>query len=230
MKTRQIAIDGVASSGKSTIGRILAENLGYEFIDSGLLYRLATFFAIEKNLNYDNFKFALDRVEIDIENGKLFVNGKEFNTELLRTQSVDTLVSPVSADPTIRDKVTEHLRKIASNKNVVMVGRDIGSVVLKDAFLKIFLTATLEERALRRFKELISKGVNVTFKEVYENLKTRDMIDSGRSVAPLTIPKDAYVIDTTDLTIDEVIKLILTFLKGKEYALQHSQSHSDSLF
>lgn len=230
MKTRQIAIDGVSSSGKTTVGKIVAERLGYEFIDSGLLYRLATKIVIDKNLPKEKYAEALLGASIDIVNGKVLLNEKEVPIEELRSKEVDELVSPVSEDPKVREEITDLLRKIASSKNVVMVGRDIGSVVLKDAFLKVFLTATLEERANRRFKELFLRGENITFEEVYENLKKRDVIDSTREVAPLKVPEDAYVIDTTMLSIEEVVTLIFEFIKGKEYALRNSQNYSDTLF
>ncbi|BAL80564.1 (d)CMP kinase [Caldisericum exile] len=230
MKTRKIAIDGVASSGKSTIGKILAERLNYEFIDSGFLYRLATLIALEKDLKKGEYSLAVTDFNVDIKDGKIFLDGDEVPLTKLRDKNIDALVSPVSEDSTVREVITKELQRISEEKNVVMVGRDIGSVVLPDAFLKIFLTATLEERASRRFKELILQGVNTTFEEVYENLKMRDIIDSSRSVAPLTIPKDAYVIDTTNLKIDEVITLIMEFIRGKEYALRNSKNYSDSLF
>ncbi|MGB9794079.1 MULTISPECIES: (d)CMP kinase [Caldisericum] len=230
MKTRKIAIDGVASSGKSTVGRILAERLNYEFIDSGLLYRLATLNVVLKGLKKEEYPLAVSDFNVDIKEGKIFLNGNEVSLSKLRDKSIDVLVSPVSEDPAVREVITKELQRIADKSNVVMVGRDIGTVVLPNAFLKIFLTATLEERASRRFKELILKGVDTTYQEVYENLKMRDIIDSSRSVAPLTVPEDAYVIDTTNLTIDEVITLIMEFIKGKEYALRNSQNYSDSLF
>ena len=230
MKTRQIAIDGVSSSGKTTVGKIVAERLGYEFIDSGLLYRLATKIVLDRELPKERYAEALNGVSVDIVEGTIIVDGSVFPMDLLRTKEVDELVSPVSEDPKVREEITDLLRKIASSKNVVMVGRDIGSVVLKDAFLKVFLTATLEERANRRFKELFLKGENITFEEVYENLKKRDIIDSTREVAPLKVPEDAYVIDTTMLSIEEVVTLIFEFIKGKEYALRNSQNYSDTLF
>ncbi len=230
MKTRQIAIDGVSSSGKTTVGKIVAERLGYEFIDSGLLYRLATKIVLDRELPKERYAEALNGVSVDIVEGKIIVDGSVFPMDLLRTKEVDELVSPVSEDPKVREEITDLLRKIASSKNVVMVGRDIGSVVLKDAFLKVFLTATLEERANRRFKELFLRGENITFEEVYENLKKRDVIDSTREVAPLKVPEDAYVIDTTMLSIEEVVTLIFEFIKGKEYALRNSQNYSDTLF
>jgi len=230
MKTRQIAIDGVSSSGKTTVGKIVAERLGYEFIDSGLLYRLATKIVLDRELPKEKYAEALLGASIDIVNGKVLLNEKEVPIEELRSKEVDELVSPVSEDPKVREEITDLLRKIASSKNVVMVGRDIGSVVLKGAFLKVFLTATLEERANRRFKELFLRGENITFEEVYENLKKRDVIDSTREVAPLKVPEDAYVIDTTMLSIEEVVTLIFEFIKGKEYALRNSQNYSDTLF
>mgnify|MGYP000985099699 CR=1 FL=1 len=230
MKTRQIAIDGVSSSGKTTVGKIVAERLGYEFIDSGLLYRLATKIVLDRELPKEKYAEALLGASIDIVNGKVLLNEKEVPIEELRSKEVDELVSPVSEDPKVREEITDLLRQIASSKNVVMVGRDIGSVVLKDAFLKVFLTATLEERANRRFKELFLRGENITFEEVYENLKKRDIIDSTREFAPLKVPEDAYVVDTTMLSIEEVVTLIFEFIKGKEYALRNSQNYSDTLF
>ena len=230
MKTRQIAIDGVSSSGKTTVGKIVAERLGYEFIDSGLLYRLATKIVLDKELPKERYAEALNGVSVDIVNGKVIVDGSSFPIKLLRSKAVDELVSPVSEDPKVREEITDLLRQIASSKNVVMVGRDIGSVVLKDAFLKVFLTATLEERANRRFKELFLKGENITFEEVYENLKKRDIIDSTREIAPLKVPEDAYVVDTTMLSIEEVVILIFEFIKGKEYALRNTENCIDTLF
>ncbi len=227
---RNIAIDGDSGSGKSTVGRSVASKLRFDFIDSGLFYRAATL-AIILSGNAENPKKwveTMNNTEIEYENGKVIINGEETNIDKLRSREVDNLVSPVSTVPEIRSIITEMLRKVANKKNVVMVGRDIGSVVLKDAFLKIYLTATLEERANRRFKELVGKGIKTTFEEVLENLKNRDLIDSTRKTAPLVIPKDAYVIDTTEIGIEEVVKKIMDFYEAKEYAIRNNALHSKS--
>ena len=220
-KNRSIAIDGDSGSGKSTVGKLVAEKLGYEFVDSGLLYRAATFVIISNNLSEEKNKWVslIENTSFDLKSGTVVINGKKIFIEDLRSKKVDFLVSPVSTVKEVRDSVNKILRNIAHSRDVVMVGRDIGSVVLKDAFLKIYLTATIYERANRRFKELIKKGVKTSFEEVLENLKRRDTIDSSRDIAPLTVPNDAYVIDTTNLTAEEVVNRIMQFIRGKEYAL-----------
>jgi cytidylate kinase len=220
-KNRSIAIDGDSGSGKSTVGKLVAEKLGYEFVDSGLLYRAATFVIISDNLSEEKNKWVnlIENTSFDLKNGTVIINGKKISIEDLRNKRVDSLVSPVSTVKEVRDSVNRILKNIAHSRDVVMVGRDIGSVVFKDAFLKIYLTATIHERANRRFKELIKKGVKTSFEEVFENLKKRDTIDSSRDIAPLTVPNDAYVIDTTNLTVEEVVNRIMQFIRGKEYAL-----------
>jgi cytidylate kinase len=149
---------------------------------------------------------------------------------MLHSTEVDALVSPVSAIEGVRLIITDLLRSIALNKSIVMVGRDIGTVVLKDAFLKVYLAATYEERALRRFKELIGKGITISYREVLKNIRERDLIDSSRSYSPLSIANDAYVIDTTNLSVGEVVGKILSFLDGREYALRNSAYNRKTSF
>ncbi len=231
-KNNAVAIDGDSGSGKSTVGKLVAEKLGYEFIDSGLLYRAATFVIIQfkKQNSRDEWVKIIEDTSFDLIENNIVINDKEMPLGNLRSKVVDALVSPVSTIVEVRNLVNKILRRIASNKNVVMVGRDIGSVVLKDAFLKIYLTASLRERANRRFKELVNKGVSITFEEVMQNLRNRDIIDSSRSVAPLLVAKDAYVIDTTNLSIEDVVGKILQFFRGKEYALRDDTRISKSNF
>ncbi len=221
-KNKSIAIDGDSGSGKSTVGKLIAEKLQYDFIDSGLLYRAATFAIIRANLTSEKGKWTnfIENTGFNLKNGKVTINNKQITLEKLRSKEVDDFVSPISTVKEIRDAVNRILRKIASVNNVVMVGRDIGSVVLKDAFLKIYLTADLEERANRRVKELIEKGKRVKFQDVLKNLENRDAIDSSREVAPLVVAKDAYVIDTTNLSVSEVVNKIMQFISGREYALR----------
>ncbi len=223
-ENRAIAIDGDSGSGKSTVGKLIGEKLGYEFVDSGLLYRAATLAVIKEGMEEKKDKWAsiIEKTRFDLNNGKVIMNDKEVSFEKLRSKEVDSLVSPVSTVKEVRESVNNVLRKIASDKNVVMVGRDIGSVVLKNAFLKIYLTANLRERANRRFRELFKKGTKISFEEVMKNLTKRDAIDSSRNIAPLTVANDAYVIDTTNLSVNEVVNKIMQFIKGREYALQNN--------
>lgn len=225
---RQIAIDGGAGSGKTTVGKILAQKLGYIFIDSGLFYRVAAYLIIENGFEENKSKWVsvLRNANVSYNSGRIVVNGVNLDDRILHSKEIDELVSPVSEIEEVRTIITNSLRKVAFDKNVVMVGRDIGTVVLKDAFLKIFLTATDEERASRRFKELASKDINVSYSDVLKNIKERDFIDSSRVYSPLAIAKDAYVIDTTNLSADEVINMINNYLKGREYAIRSSSHHS----
>jgi len=223
-KNRSIAIDGDSGSGKSTVGKILAERLNFLFVDSGLLYRAATFIITSKHKENKPELWSEiiknSSISMDIS-GKVRINNIPVETRDLRSEIVDKWVSPVSTVKEIRSIITDSLRKIASDKNVVMVGRDIGTVVLGDAFLKIYLTASLTERAKRRFLELINKGETITYEDVLENLKKRDIIDSSRDIAPLTVADDALVIDTTNIDANEVVNKIIEFYKGREYAIRN---------
>jgi cytidylate kinase len=218
---KQIAIDGDSASGKTTIGKILAKRLNFTFIDSGLFYRAATYIIIKNRAQAKKTKWVnlILGNKITLKNNSIHINDRKIEEALLHSNDVNNLVSPVSTIPEIRKFITHTLQEIANNKSVVMTGRDIGTVVLKNAFLKIYLTATIEVRAERRFKELLEKETKTSFEEILGNLKNRDVIDSTREDSPLSIANDAFVIDTTSIDEEETIQKILLFMKGKEHAL-----------
>ena len=216
-----IAIDGFSSTGKSSISRKIAKKLDLIHIDTGALYRGVTFFALENCLN--------DSQEIDIKSLfsklndihlefrpnhqvlELYLNGKNINKEI-RELRVSNNVSIVAKQPEIRDFLLDFQRNLAAKGGIIMDGRDIGTVILPHADYKFFITASPEERARRRHLELQHSGVDISREEVYENLKTRDKIDSERAVAPLKKADDAILIDNTLLNKEETIALILSHI------------------
>lgn len=212
---KKIAIDGPAGAGKSTIARIIAEKLGYLYIDTGAMYRAVTLYMIENDISIDDINKItrlMDCMDIRLNKGSIFVNGRDITDEI-RSQKVNKLVSPVSAIPEVREKLVELQRNIASENSVVMDGRDIGSNVLKDADVKIFLTASVEERARRRCQEMVQKGVNVDLNIIIKDISIRDKADSERKLNPLIKADDAVVVDTTGKSIDEVVEIILGIIE-----------------
>ncbi len=216
-----IAIDGYSSTGKSSISKEIAKKLELIHIDTGALYRGITFFALENCLN--------DQQEIDIKSLfsklneinlefvpnnnvlELFLNGKNINQEI-REPRVSNNVSIIAKQPEVRDFLLEFQRNLAAKGGVIMDGRDIGTVILPNADFKFFVTASPEERAKRRFLELQHLGIEASYEEVYQNLVSRDKIDSERDVAPLKQADDAILIDNTNLNKQETIELILSYL------------------
>ena len=216
-----IAIDGYSSTGKSSISKEIAKKLELIHIDTGALYRGITFFALENCLN--------DQQEIDIKSLfsklneinlefvpnnnvlELFLNGKNINQEI-REPRVSNNVSIIAKQPEVRDFLLEFQRNLAAKGGVIMDGRDIGTVILPNADFKFFVTASPEERAKRRFLELQHLGIEASYEEVYQNLVSRDKIDSERDVAPLKQANDAILIDNTNLNKQETIELILSYL------------------
>ena len=217
----QIAIDGPAAAGKSTIAKIVAEQLGYIYIDTGAMYRAITLKAIHEGINMASNEEAgelLLRTQIDLEpsdNGQLvFMDGEEV-TEAIRTQQVTKAVSEMSAHALVRERMVELQRQMAESRGVVMDGRDIGTDVLPNAALKVFMSATVEERAQRRFADNQVRGINTPLGELQEEIAARDKMDSEREVSPLKQAADAIYIDTTDLTIREAAQEILTLAKER---------------
>ena len=218
-----IAIDGPAASGKSTVGMILAQDLGYICLDTGIMYRAVTLAALQRQVSIDDEVLVTDLAEsikIDVlpasvddsRQVDVLIDGMDVTWEI-RTADVNANVSQVSAYKGVRDAMTMQQRRIGKAGKIVMLGRDIGSVVFPDADLKVYLDASVEERARRRFKENIERGEQSDFADILASLQKRDKIDSTRSIAPLTIPENAVVIDTDQLTVEEVVASIKKEIK-----------------
>lgn len=221
MKTVAIAIDGPAGAGKSSLAKALSSKLGYIYIDTGALYRaIGLAFSrkgIDTDLNCDIEK-QLSEISIDIKfiDGvqHVLLNGEDVSEEI-RTPKSSMMASAVSAKPQVRAFLLDMQRDFAKKYNCVMDGRDIGTVVLPDAQVKIFLTASDEERAMRRFKELKEKGTEVTFDEVLADMRQRDYNDSHRAVAPLKPAEDSVIADTTGKNVEESLEMLLHIIKEK---------------
>lgn len=216
-------MDGSAASGKSTIGRRLAENLGYLFLDTGVMYRAIALAALERGIDpHDAHALGelAQSVEIDVKlsapghdgTTTVSVNGVDV-TERLRLPQVEESVSLVSRVPAVREALVRRQREIATQGPIVMAGRDIGTVVLPDADLKVYLDASPEERARRRYAEFAAMGRAVTMQMVLEDIRRRDRIDSERAVSPLRPAEDAVIIDTDGLTQDEVLERVLELVR-----------------
>lgn len=215
MKKIQIAIDGPAGAGKSTIAKIVAEKLGYTYIDTGAMYRAVTYKALKQNIELDDAK-ELEQMVLNTsivlkpsENGQLvFVDGEDVS-EVIRTNEVTANVSQVSAHPNIRQILVEKQQELAAAGGIVMDGRDIGTHVLKEAELKIFMSATVEERAKRRQIDNEKRGIPSSVEQLIEEIAHRDKLDSEREASPLIQAEDAIYLDTTELSISEAAQAIL---------------------
>ena len=214
-----IAIDGPAGSGKSTSAKLIAKKLGYLYIDTGAMYRAITFLASENGAIKDEAKIIElarnSKIELKYNNGEIVVmlNDRDISEEI-RSSQVNASVSDVSKISAVRKLLVEKQREMGEKgQGIVMEGRDIGTVVFPEADVKIFLTASLDIRANRRVKEYAEKGSEVVIEEIKNNLSSRDKIDSSRNDSPLTKAPDAIAIDTTSITIDEQVNLILEQVK-----------------
>ena len=213
-----IAIDGPSASGKSTIAKEIAKKLGFVHIDTGAMYRALAYNCIKKNVDLDDEQTCVNlakNTEIELlENGAVFLNGYNV-TKSIRNDEVSLAASKISQYKEVRKILVKLQQAMASKKGFVMDGRDITSVVLTDAEVKIFQTADIKVRAQRRFQELIDKGLEVDYDEVYDDLVKRDSQDSNRKESLLIKVKDALEIDTTYLSIDESVALIMNFIKER---------------
>ncbi|HEY4694239.1 MAG TPA: (d)CMP kinase [Bellilinea sp.] len=215
VKPSIIAIDGPAASGKSTLGERLAQRIGYLYFDTGLMYRAVTWAALQRfgHVEDEDAISALsEQIVIDVQppscqdgrSADVCIDGKDVTWEVRRTD-VEANVSQVSAYPRVRDAMTQQQRRIGQRGGVVMVGRDIGTVVFPEAELKIYLVATVEERARRRFREITGRGEGADFTLLLAALRKRDAYDSGRKHAPLRPAEDAIILDSEGLSIEEVV-------------------------
>ena len=211
-----IAIDGPAGSGKSTIAKLVAEDLGLVYLDTGAMYRLVTLKALNDGIlgDLDKIKIMLDDLNIDIRENGFYLDDVDVS-EQIRKPVVSDNVSDIAAIREVREKMVDLQRKFSESKNVILDGRDIGTVVFPNADVKIFLVADAKERANRRYKELVAKGENVKIEEIYENILKRDEIDSTRKESPLKKAKDAIEVDTTSKNIEEVKNEILNIVREK---------------
>lgn len=210
----QIAIDGPSGAGKSTIAKAVAKRLGYVYVDTGALYRTVGYAALCEKLdckNADEIALLLKKIKVDLtyDNGvqKVLLNGEDVSTQI-RLPECSMAASAVSAIPAVREFLLNTQRDIATHHNVIMDGRDIGTVVLPNAQVKIFLTASAEKRAQRRFIELCEKGIETTFEEVLEDMKQRDYNDFNRAIAPLKAAEGSILVDTSELDLEQSIHAI----------------------
>lgn len=222
MKTINIAIDGPAGAGKSTIAKMVSAKLGYIYVDTGALYRTAALYITENNIPDENIEKALESADISLKfidgTQRVFLGGRDVS-ELIRTPEISMAASRTSAVPAVRVYLFETQKKIARENNVIMDGRDIGTVVLPDAEVKIFLTASAEERANRRYKELAEKPDCPPYEDILKDIIQRDYQDMHRETAPLRKADDAVLVDTTNLDLEqsaeEIVRIITKRIAGE---------------
>jgi len=214
-KKIKIAIDGPAGSGKSTIAEKLANILKINYLNSGALYRIIGYYLNEQKMDpkdSKNIENILEKLNIEIKNNRYFLDGVDVTTTI-KDSKIGDLASLYSQNNIVRKKVNEIIKQIAEKVSIVVDGRDIGTVVLPDSDIKIYLTASLEERAKRRWNEEKGEKANISFNDILEEIKSRDYNDSNRSIAPLKPARDAIIIDTTNLSIEEVLQKILKIVE-----------------
>lgn len=213
-----VAIDGPAAAGKSTVAKLVAKRLGFTYIDTGAMYRAFTWYCMEKGADCENHNECIQFInEVTIElkpDGTVLCNSIDV-TKAIREPRVSANVSYIASYKEIRLFLVDQQRKMAEKDSVVMDGRDIGTYVLPNADVKIFQIASVETRAIRRYKENMEKGIPCTLDEIREDVKKRDYIDSHRDFAPLTCAEDAITLDTSDMSIEEVVDSIIKIIENK---------------
>ena len=216
-----VAIDGPAGSGKGTVAKLVGEKLGLVNIDTGAMFRCVALKMLQDNIALDdeeNIKKILDSINIELknDNGNLIIllDGNDVSLKI-RTEEVSKFVSPVSTNPMVRRNLLNLQRKVSEGKNIIMEGRDIGTNVFPNADVKIYLDASAEERANRRMKQNEEKGIKISYEEILENIKFRDNNDKTSPVAPLKQADDAVYVDSTNMTIEEVVDKIVEIVKSK---------------
>lgn len=213
----RIAIDGPGGAGKSTIAKMVAEKMNMEYIDTGAMYRAIGWMFSKNNVNTEDsaeVQDVLNRTAIDFDNGKIFLNGEDISGEI-RTPGISKAASVCSKLPEVRSKLVALQREIAEGKSVVMDGRDIGTNVLPNAEVKIFLTADPMVRAKRRYDQLLESGKEADLNSIFEDIKERDYQDTHRELNPLQQAEDAVLLDTSDMTINQVLDEIMKMAEGK---------------
>ena len=216
-----VAVDGTAGSGKGTITKIIANKLNLISIDTGAMYRCVTLECINKNIQYteiEKIKEVLKDINIELrkenEEQLVFLNGEDVTKEII-TPEVDSLVARFAAIKEVRDKITPIQRKMGENANIIMEGRDIGTVVFPNADVKVFLDCSVEERARRRYNQDLEKGIETTYEEVLESIKERHKLETERKIAPLVQATDAVYIDSTGMTIEEEANAVIKVIEEK---------------
>ena len=218
MKTINIAIDGPAGAGKSTIAKMVSKELGYIYVDTGALYRTIALYITENDIADEDIEASLEKAEVSlkfIDGAQRVFLGDRDVSDLIRTPEISMAASRTSAIPAVRAYLFETQQKIARENNILMDGRDIGTVVLPNADVKIFLTASAEERANRRFKELSEKPDCPTYQEILDDIIKRDYQDMHREIAPLKQPEDAVLVVTTELNLEESAAAIVKIINEK---------------
>ena len=215
-----IAIDGPAASGKGTIAWNVASTLGFHYLDSGSLYRLIALQALERSIDPEDAARLVElcpSLDISFRGGRAVLDGRDV-ADALRTEEVSSVASKIAVHPSLRRALIERQRAFRLTPGLVAEGRDMGTVVFPDAQLKVFLTASAEQRAERRHKQLIAKGISVTIQGLLRDIRERDARDSTRAAAPLVPARDAVILDTTDLSIAEVTDAVLAFHRERSGA------------
>lgn len=211
-----IAIDGPTASGKGTVASLVAQKLGFHYLDSGALYRLVALASEQEGIDAQNgpeLGVLAPKLLISFKNSQIFLNGNDV-TEAIRTENIGLRASAVAVHPEVRLALVDLQRSFRQFPGLVADGRDMASVIFPDAILKVFLTATAAARAERRYKQLIAKGISAKLEDLLQDLQARDARDSSRGAAPLVIAEDAKVLETSDLSIDQAVKTVLDWYQS----------------